>query len=468
MVAAGPPEAAPRGAGAGRTDGRSSGDGRRRVRRALARSLALSGLAVVLVLIGGVALGGAADPPPRAAGRPAAGSSADDPLEQRVAQLQARVERLPGHWQAWAQLGAARLEQARVTGDSRHYPAAEEAFRRSLRAQPDDNADALAGLSALAAARHDFARAVSLAREAVRADPYDAPARGALFDGLVETGKYDEAAAVLQQMADLSPGVPALARVSYLRELHGDVAGARQAMEQALASSASTPDRVFVLQHLGDLAFSTGDLDAAEARYEQGLRHDQGHLPSLAGTARVAAARGDADTAVTTLRRVVDAQPAPAYAADLGDLLASLGRQEEAEEQYAVVAATDQLIAANGGSADLEAALFAADHGRPREALAAATAEHRRRQSVFTDDALAWALHVNGRSAEALPLAQRALRLGTRSAPLHFHLGMIQSALGHRDAARTSLTTALQINPHFSPRHAPAARAEIAKLAPVR
>ncbi|MDP9436023.1 MAG: tetratricopeptide repeat protein [Actinomycetota bacterium] len=433
----------------------------------LARTLALLGLAVALVLIAGVALGGGADPP-RAAGGPAPAGSTDDPLGRRVAQLHARVERLPGHWQAWAELGAARLEQARGTGDSRHYPAAEEAFRRSLRARPAENADALAGLSALAAARHDFGRAVSLAREAVRADPYDAPAHGALFDGLVEQGQYDEAAAALQRMANLSPGVPALARVSYLRELHGDVAGARQAMEQALASSASTPDRVFVLQQLGDLAFSTGDLDAAEARYEQGLRHDPGHLPSLAGTARVAAARGDAETAVTTLRRVVDAQPAPGYAADLGDLLASLGRQEEAEQQYAVVSATSQLIAANGGSADLEAALFAADHGQPREALTAATAEHRRRQSVFTDDALAWALHVNGRSAEALPLARRALRLGTRSALLHFHLGMIQSALGDRDAARTSLTTALQINRHFSLRHAPVARAEIARLAPAR
>lgn len=421
-------------------------------------------MAVALLLVGAVVFAGE-EPTTAAPGATQGGAAGRAPVARGTQALQARVDRVPGDWSAWAALGSAHLEQARVTGDPSHYPRAEEAFRESLRVQPEDNADALAGLGALAAARHDFPGAVALGRQAVETDPHDAAAHAVLVDGLVESGQYDEAADVLQRMADLDPGVPALVRVSYLRELHGDVAGAREAMGRALATAGSTADAVFALQQLGDLAWGAGDLDAAEAHYIDGLRRDPASVPLLVGTARVAAARGDVEAALQTWRRVVDAQPLPSYAAELGDLLASLGRDAEAEEQYRLVDAASRLIEANGGTADLEGALIAADRGDAPAALAAAEAEHARRQSVFADDALAWALHVSGRDVEALPLAERALRLGTRSALLHYHLGMIQSALGDREAARASLTSALEINPYFSWRHAPLARAELAELA---
>lgn len=435
----------------------------RRWWRVPVRAAGATVLAAALVLLGGVALGG----PGPAPARPAApvASTSSDPLERQAARLQARVARVPGDWPAWSALGGVRLEQGRTTGDATFTSRAEEAFRRSLQVERDGNAEALAGLSAVAAVRHDFATAADLARQAVSADPYEAGAHGALFDALVELGRYEQAAAALQQMADLSPGLPALARVSYLRELHGDVDGARTALERALDAAGSTTGRVFALQQLGDLALSNGDLDAAQARYREGLHHDPDSLALQVGTARVAAARGDLEGAAQLLRTVVAAQPAPGWAAELGDLLTALGRPDEAAQQYAVVAAGHRLATADGGSADLEAALFAADHGNPAAALQAATAEHRRRQTVYTEDALAWALHRSGRSQEALPLAERALRLGTRDASLHFHLGMIRSAVGDRAGARAALERALKIDPHFSVLHAETARIELADLA---
>ncbi len=79
-------------------------------------------------------------------------------------------------------------------------------------------------------------------------------------------------------------------------------------------------------------------------------------------------------------------------------------------------------------------------------------------------DAYAWALHVNGRDAEAKEASNKALALGTRHALLHFHAGMIDLALGDTDGARTNLRTALDINPHFSPRLVPVARQTLAEL----
>jgi hypothetical protein len=47
---------------------------------------------------------------------------------------------------------------------------------------------------------------------------------------------------------------------------------------------------------------------------------------------------------------------------------------------------------------------------------------------------------------------------GARNASYAYHLGAIEAALGHRDAARAALTRALDTNPYFSPLEAPVAR----------
>ena len=365
---------------------------------------------------------------------------------------------------AWAALGSTYVEQARRSGDPSAYPQAEAAFTESRRVGPRDNRQALTGQATLAAARHDFAAAAALAAEATTIDGFDAAASGLLAETLIELGRYDEADAGLQKAADLSPDSPTLARISYLRELHGDTAGAQEALERSRAAASSPAVAAYASFRLGELALHAGDLNTAALRYAESQARDPSYLPALAGTAKVDAARGDVAAAVTAYRRVLDVLPLPQYATEFGDLLASLGRSEEASQQYALVAVQMQLIRANGGRTDLEAALFAADHGDPAVALDLARREHAVRESIYTDDALAWALHRNGSNTEALARSERALRLGTRDATLHFHRGMIEAALGRGPAATVSLRTALEINPYFSPLHAPTAQAQLARL----
>jgi tetratricopeptide (TPR) repeat protein len=123
-----------------------------------------------------------------------------------------------------------------------------------------------------------------------------------------------------------------------------------------------------------------------------------------------------------------------------------------------------KLFESNGVALDVDPVLFQADHGDRRLALQYAEAGQRIRPFIEMDDAYAWALHVNGRDAEALQSSKRALALGTRNALFHFHAGMIQRSLGDAGAARAHLTEALEINPHFSPLLAPAARQALDQL----
>jgi tetratricopeptide (TPR) repeat protein len=421
--------------------------------------IAVSVLGVALVVTAGALLAPGGDRSP--ASQEAARDT--DP----IAAAQRRLQRLPEDWTTWAQLGLAYVQRARTTGDLADYPRAEKALDRSLAIRPADNATALTGLGALAAARHDFPAALRHGRAALAVDPYRAAALGVVADALTELGRYDEAFATVQQMVDLRPDAASYARASYTWELRGDVGRAAEAMRRALVAAPDPADGAFARLHLGQLAFGTGDLDTATTHFTEGLRLLPEHPPLRVGLARVRAARGDTAGAVAEFRAVLTVVLEPAYAAELGDLLTATGQPEAGAQEYALAREVWAAEAKNGHPSESDPVLFAADHRDPA-ALDAARRLYARQPGIAGADAMGWALRAAGRPAEALRYADQALRLGTRSALMHYHRGMILADLGKREAAGADLKTALELNPHFSARHAPIARATLASLGKAR
>src|SRR5207249_1946768 len=86
--------------------------------------------------------------------------------------LQQRLRDVPTDWSASAALGSAYVQQARITGDPTYYPKAEQALGRSLSLEATRNVPGFIGMGALAAARHDFARALVWGRRALAIDAY--------------------------------------------------------------------------------------------------------------------------------------------------------------------------------------------------------------------------------------------------------------------------------------------------------
>jgi tetratricopeptide (TPR) repeat protein len=432
-------------------------------------ALALAGTLTLGAAIAFEGSGAGTRPPAGAGSAPAAGalllpSPAAVSLQTSIADLQERLRTRPGDFRGFAALGLAYVAQARVTGDPTWYPLAEGALLESIRLNERDNEDALLGLGSLALARHDFGRALGYGRRAAELNPYGADAYGVIGDALVELGRYEAAFGAFQTMVDTRPDLASYARVSYARELLGDVPGAIDAMELAFGAAGTPSDRAWTAYRVGELALGSGDVEVAEDWYQRGRSLDRSYVPNLAGLARVAWARGDAGIAIERLEEVVAAYPAPEYVIALGDLYRQTGRSDLAAEQDEVVRAMHELAAANGVNVDLELALFDADHGEPRAALTAARAEWERRHSVHVADALAWALYANGRYREAAAFAERALALGTRSGVFHFHAGMIRLALGDEAGARSELRRALELDPYFSIAHAPLAERTLAEL----
>jgi pentatricopeptide repeat protein len=337
-------------------------------------------------------------------------------------------------------------QRARETGDASYYARAEAAYRRALRVAPND-LPATIGLGAVALSRHEFRRALALGRHAVVLSPSTAAGYGVVGDALVELGRYEEAFEAFNRMVSLKPSVSSYARISYARELLGDVRGAIDAMRLAVDAAAGEPEALaWSHTQLGKLYWSHGRLSAAARQYRAALGIRPTYASALNALALVEAARGRRARATGLAQRAAEILPLPQNVATLGDLL----RGRAARRQYALVGAIARLERTQGVNVDLEIALFDVDHGiRLRRALALARAARAERPSIDGDDVVAWALARNGRCGEAVRLSKRALRLGTLDAPKFFHRGMIERCLGHRAAAAHWFARARATNPYW-------------------
>lgn len=381
-----------------------------------------------------------------------------EPLAARIEQQRRQLDRVPGNAAGWAGLGASYVELARITGDPANYGEAQRALDHSLRLRPEGNAEALSGLGVLANARHDFTNARRYAEQALSLRPDSAEIEGVLVDALTQLGDTEAATAAVQRMLDLRPGVPSFTRAAYDLELHGRTTEARDAMQRGLIAATTVDQIGFCRYQLGELAFNAGRLDEAETHYRTGLLANPDSAASMQGQAKIYAARGDLDRAIAQYAALTARSPLPEYLIEYGELLEAAGRPDQARTQYTAVSDRFRSLATQGATIDLDAASLAADHGDPAEAVQLAQLEFARRQTIITTDVLAWSLHKAGRDPEAILLADRTTTLGWRNASLSYHRGMILAALGRTDEAATALTTALTINPYFSPLHAPRAR----------
>ncbi|HVF98803.1 MAG TPA: tetratricopeptide repeat protein, partial [Chloroflexia bacterium] len=380
----------------------------------------------------------------------ATGGKASDGYTGRViSDMQARIKSEPGDYKAHASLGVAYQQKARETNDPAYYTEAENSFKLALQLKPDDY-NSLAGMGALELSRHNFTLALDWGNRAQRVLPDRAYAYGVTGDAQIELGNYDEAVASFQKMVDLRPDLSSYARVSYARELHGDVDGAIHAMQQAIAAGGPAAENTaWCRVQLGHLFFNSNRLAEAEKAYQDALAGYPGYTHAQAGLAQVRWAQGKTAESIDLYRQAAASVPLPQYIAALGDIYAVTGDKRAATEQYDLVRYIYDLQRKGGVVVDIEQAAFYADHDMQLgEALKLAQMAARGRNDVNTLDTLAWSLYKNGRYEEALSTQRKAMRLGTRNATFYYHLGMIQDALGKSDEARISIEIATTINPN--------------------
>ena len=377
--------------------------------------------------------------------------------EAEIAELEQRVTADPDDGAAWQQLAPYYLASAAGSGDRALVERAERAVDEAIRLRPDDLATYRAH-GALELTLHQFAAAHAVGLAAHAAHPDSPDALAILVDASIELGRYDAAEAHLRELLDRRPDAAALARVSYLREIRGDLPGARVAMSQAeTATFADSGESATTATLVGDLALAAGDVDEALAAYARAESHEPGRSLTALGTARALAAFGRTDDAIELLSDSIAEFPEPALLTVLGELYEAIGRDDEARAIYDQTAALIDRHGAAGEDNNLEAARFHADHADPDDAVVFAERAHRERPTVYAADALAWSFTRAGRADEALPYVREAQRLGTDAVDMHVHAAAAFAAAGLPAMATAELRAAFEQQPFVYPELKPIA-----------
>ncbi len=388
--------------------------------------------------------------------------------EASIEYYRERLRRDPDDVESRVALAQVLLQQARATGRETEYvPQAEEALAEALRREPD-HYHALLMQASLLNTLHRFEDARALAERLVERYPEHAFPYGLLTDALVELGEYDAAVAAADTMNAIKPSLSAYARASYLRELHGDTEGAIEAMRLAVDAGAyGQADRAWAVYQLANLYLADAKPDTAAYLFNGLLEERPDYARAVAGLGHVALVKGETDEAIRRLETAYGMAPldlaqellAEAYAVK-GDERRAAAAIEKVREGLADARAMGEIV-------EMEEADLMLDHGIEVErALEMARRQVERRPGhLHANETYAWALHHNGRSAEAVPYVERAMRLGTGDAMVHFRAGLIYDGAGN--AAEAARHLRLALGSHLgieSPTAADEARAKLASL----
>ena len=254
----------------------------------------------------------------------------------------AALRKDPQDPEAMLHLAEVFIQEARVTGEHPHYyPAALKALEPVVTAlsaktsrtpqETDLYFRALSNKANVQLSLHDFANALETATAAVAINPYNAQIYGALVDANVELGRYAKAIEMADKMVGIRPDLRSYSRVSYLREIYGDIPGAIEAMDMAVkAGYPGQESSAWARLTLGNLYKTYGNWKKAEEQYQTILVERPDYPFALAALAEVEKHRKAYDNAETLLKKACDIIPEVSFYESLAQLYRVSNRENEA------------------------------------------------------------------------------------------------------------------------------------------
>jgi tetratricopeptide (TPR) repeat protein len=333
-----------------------------------------------------------------------------------------------------AQLAGLYMQRARTSGSFADYERAERVARQSIGLRTAHNGQTFSLLASALLARHDFVGALGVALRADSLEPDNTNHIALIGEIELELGDYDAAARRFTSLHFDGDQFTVAARVARWRELTGQADKARRLLRAAIARVDRRDDLpkeqvAWFHYRLGELELRTGHLDSAEASFRRGLGVFPDDYRILGGMARLESARQRWQQAIDYGNQAVAVQLDPATLGTISDAYLALGDTAQAAE-YARAMTTSALQ--QPGPIHRAWGLFILDHGSVSDAqrvLAKTREELRTRHDVYGYDLFAWALHRQGRDAEARVAMRKALAQHTEDPQLDRHARAIEASL---------------------------------------
>ena len=282
----------------------------------------------------------------------------------------AELRKNPNNYEALLKLAECYIQEARVTGAHPHYyPAALEMTERVIGSieqkttpsikEKDYYFQALSHKAGVQLSLHSFLGAKSTAEKAVALNPYNANIYGCLVDANVELGHYDEAVKMCDLMVGIRPDLRSYARVSYLREIHGDYKGAIEAMHMAVTAGYPGYEQTeWARLQLGHLFEKYGDEKMARLQFETALQLRENYPFAMAALAVLDEKQGKNTKAIAQLQQAIKIIPEVGFYTDLAKIEQKTGNKAALDTLIPNIEAMFQEDKAAGHNMALEEARF--------------------------------------------------------------------------------------------------------------
>ena len=371
-----------------------------------------------------------------------------------------KIEQNPADIKSLLGLTALYLQEARTSGNYSYYDRAAMNCVNLVLKKDANNFEALTYKAMIFLSQHHFADGLKVATQAEQMYRYNAFIYGILTDANVELGNYSAALEKADKMISIRPDIRSYSRISYLREIHGDIPGAIEAMKLAVdAGAPGTEATEWARVQLGKLYEQTGEMKYAAMSYTIALDNRPGYPHALAGMARIAAGEKNYRKAIDLYLRADSASNDYSFREALSEVYDLTG--EHNKSSAVANAIIDEMEKAAKSSAKNDSAGHYADRemayaylavNRYDKALEHALLEYNRRpDNIDANETLAWCYYYKKDYNNALAYIKTALKTNCKSPVLLCRAGLIYAKAGDKSTAKNYLKESLKNNPNISP-----------------
>ncbi len=327
------------------------------------------------------------------------------------------------------------IYEARVTGEHPHYySAALNSLNWMLENEKsltkDQKFNALFYKATVLLSQHRFNDALATGKEALALNDYNSGIYGVLVDANVEIGNYEEAVKMADRMIEIRPDLRSYSRASYLREIYGDILGAKKAMIDAVKTGDPISEYTcWGLKTLGEIYESEGELDSAATCYEITLERRPNYPFGIAGLASINAKKGNIKKALKLYAEALEVLPEIGFNIDVANLKMSEGTLENKEATINKIEAMFKEDIESGHNMNLEYANFLYSFKNDyKSALELALTESKARpNNIDVNKSLAFIYYGLKNNENAMKHLKVAMATNKQDADLFYLKGLISN-----------------------------------------
>ena len=356
-------------------------------------------------------------------------------IKQKYNELADKCEKDPTDAESLLKLAEIFIFEARVTGEHPYYYGAalktlDQVLAQKSNITADQNFHALFYKSTVQLSQHNFNEALVTGKQALAINSQNSGIYGVLVDANVEIGNYDEAVKYCDQMINIRPDLRSYSRISYVREIYGDLKGSAASMKLAINAGAPYSEyKCWSIVTLGKMYEDHNMLDSAASCYNFALRERENYPFAIAGLASLEAKKGNIAQADEMYVKALKTLPEISFTIARARLMKQSGKKEEMKTLVAEIETMFKEDIASGHNMNLEYAQFLNEfRGNHTEALRLGLDEYKKRPAnIDVNRLLAFTYYAKGDMKNSAKHADIALKTNKQDAELYCIAGLAKN-----------------------------------------